>query len=206
MLIDISQLIYSILIDIWGGIKKTVHWCANFLMTYKMSYVIKKYYSSASAQTFWSPLVHGVYAGQHTVCRSAVVSNCKLIWAATWQNQQNECAPSEDSDQPGHPPSLIRVFAVRMKKPWVLSYPLSAQRRLWSNWVDAQADLSLRWAHTHFVGFVMLWLISWMTYWMSIEIQSCLLIGILYYCTSSESGYLNIFSSVQFYKPKWIKA
>ena len=26
--------------------------------------------------------------------------------------------------------SLIRVFAVRMKKPWVLSYPLSAQRRL----------------------------------------------------------------------------
>ena len=37
------------------------------------------------------------------------------------------CAPSEDSDQPGLPPSLIRVFAVRMKKAWVLSYPLSAQ-------------------------------------------------------------------------------
>ena len=30
------------------------------------------------------------------------------------------CAPSEDSDQPGHPPSLIRVFAVRMKKHRVL--------------------------------------------------------------------------------------
>ena len=43
-----------------------------------------------------------------------------------------------------------------MKKSWVLSYPLSAQRRLWSDWADAQADLSLRWAHTHFVGFVML--------------------------------------------------
>ena len=54
-----------------------------------------------------------------------------------------------------HPPSLIRVFSVRMKKVKVLSYPLSAQRRLWSDWVDAQADLSLRWAHTHFVGFVM---------------------------------------------------
>ena len=25
------------------------------------------------------------------------------IWAASWQNQQNGCAPSEDSDQPGHP-------------------------------------------------------------------------------------------------------
>ena len=40
------------------------------------------------------------------------------------------CAPSEASDQPGLPPSLIRVFAVRMKTAWVLSYPLSAQRRL----------------------------------------------------------------------------
>ena len=35
--------------------------------------------------------------------------NCATIW----QNQQNECAPREDSDQPGHPLSLIRVFAVR---------------------------------------------------------------------------------------------
>ena len=25
-----------------------------------------------------------------------------------------ECAPSEDSDQSGHPPSLTRVFAVRL--------------------------------------------------------------------------------------------
>ena len=64
------------------------------------------------------------------------------------------CAPSEDSDQPGHPPSLIRVFAVRKKKAWVLSCPLSEQRRHWSDWADAQADLSLHWAHSHFVGFV----------------------------------------------------
>ena len=41
-------------------------------------------------------------------------------WARAWQNQQNDM----------HPPSLIRVFAVRLKKPWVLSYPQSAQRRL----------------------------------------------------------------------------
>ena len=57
------------------------------------------------------------------------------------------CAPSEDSDQPGHLPSLIRVFAVRMKKAWVISYPLSAQRRLCPDCVDAQADLRLRLAH-----------------------------------------------------------
>ena len=56
-----------------------------------------------------------------------------LKWAAAWQNQQNGCAPSEDLDQPGHPPILTRVFPVRMKKAWVLSYPLRAQRRLWSD-------------------------------------------------------------------------
>ena len=50
-------------------------------------------------------------------------------------------------------PSLIRVFTVCMKKTWVLSYPLSAQRRLWSDWVDAQADLSLHWAHISFCWF-----------------------------------------------------
>ena len=81
------------------------------------------------------------------------------ISAATWQNQHNDCAPSEHSDQPGHPPSLIRVFAVCIKKAWVLSYPFSAQWALRSDWADAQADVSLRWAHTHFVGFVMSWFI-----------------------------------------------
>ena len=45
------------------------------------------------------------------------------------------------------------VFAVHMKKVWVLSYQLSAQQRLWSDWVDAQADLSLRWAHMPFCRF-----------------------------------------------------
>ena len=77
------------------------------------------------------------------------------IWAATSLNKQNECAPSEDSAQPGHSPSLIRVFDVYMKKSWSLSYLLSAQRRLWSDWADAQVELRLPWAHTHFVGFVM---------------------------------------------------
>ena len=96
------------------------------------------------------------------------VYRSKLAFTAVWWNPRCDdkiepphdktnkmaCAPIEDSDQPGHPPSLIRVFDVRMKKAWVLSYPLSAWRRLWSDWADAQADLSLRWAYSHFVGFV----------------------------------------------------
>ena len=90
-----------------------------------------------------------------------VIQTWRIVkWATTWQNQQSDCAPSEDSDQPGHPPSLIRVFAVRMKKTWVLSYPFSAQRRLWSDWADL---ICLRWAHTYFVGFFMSWL-KWFGY------------------------------------------
>ena len=50
------------------------------------------------------------------------------------------CTPSEDLNQSGHPPSLIRIFAVRMTTPWVLSYPLTGRT-------------------CHFVGFVMKWFI-----------------------------------------------
>ena len=35
-----------------------------------------------------------------------------------------------------------------------------ANNKDWSDWVDAQADLSLRWAHTRFAGFVASRLIS----------------------------------------------
>ena len=50
----------------------------------------------------------------------------------------------------------------RLRSTWALNGKLSScgQGRLWSDWVDAQADLSLRWAHSHFVGFVMSRLIS----------------------------------------------
>ena len=47
----------------------------------------------------------------HWLSRSSALQ-IFYIWATTWQNQQNECAPSEDSDEPGHPPSLFRVFTV----------------------------------------------------------------------------------------------
>ena len=41
-------------------------------------------------------------------------------WAATWQNQQNECARSEDSDRHVHPPSLSESS---MCAHWVAKYP-----------------------------------------------------------------------------------
>ena len=60
---------------------------------------------------------------------------------------------SKDFDQPGHLPNLIRVFAVCMKKAWSLSYPLNTLWRFWSDWADAQADLSLHWALMPFCRF-----------------------------------------------------
>ena len=67
-------------------------------------------------------------------------------------------APGEYTDQPVHPPSLIRVFAVHMKKHWVLSYPLSALRRLirlggCPGWFESSLGTK-----AFFVGFVMRWL------------------------------------------------
>ena len=47
-------------------------------------------------------------------------------WATTWQNQQNECAPSEDLDQPGQ----IRVFAVRSMDSYGPKVSSCGQRRL----------------------------------------------------------------------------
>ena len=44
---------------------------------------------------------------------------------------------------------------------WIAKDPsfLHADSEDWSDWVDTQADLSLRWAHNHIVGFVTRWLI-----------------------------------------------
>ena len=43
-----------------------------------------------------------------------------------WHDKTNKMTfvPGEDSDQPGHPPSLSRVFAVHMKKHWAPLLPI----------------------------------------------------------------------------------
>ena len=60
---------------------------------------------------------------------------------------------SKGSDQTGHMPILIRVFAVHMKKAQALGYVLSAQLRCWFDSEYTQADLNF--CRDDFVGFVM---------------------------------------------------
>ena len=74
----------------------------------------------------------------HEAAQLTIFCNFQRIFShyQTWNEPQHDktnkmtCAPSKD--QPGHSPSpsLIRVFAVRMRKPWVLSFPLNAHWRL----------------------------------------------------------------------------
>ena len=52
------------------------------------------------------------------------------IWTVAWQNQQNDMCAQRRLRSAWHPPSLIRVFSVHMKKAWVLTYPSSTQQRL----------------------------------------------------------------------------
>ena len=50
------------------------------------------------------------------------------------------------------------VWSESLLSAWRKLGPLAthwAHSEDWSDWADAQADLSLRWAHTHLVGFVM---------------------------------------------------
>ena len=57
------------------------------------------------------------------------------------------CAPSEDSDQPAHSRSLIRIFTERILDSQGYTVSSCGQRWLWSNCADAQTDLSVRWPH-----------------------------------------------------------
>ena len=50
-------------------------------------------------------------------------------------------------------PSLIRVFAMRSLGSSGPKLSSCGQRRLWSDWADAQADLNLRWAYMPFCWF-----------------------------------------------------
>ena len=78
-------------------------------------------------------------------------------------------APSEDSDQHGHPPSVIRVFAVRSVGSSGPKLSSCGQRRHWSDWADEYCTDIIRlggWVFAgrtgHFVSFVMRRFILWL--------------------------------------------
>ena len=89
-----------------------------------------------------------LYAVQ--ACLSEKLGVISIITLKEFEQQHDKtnkvaCATSENSDQPSC--SLIRVFAVLSMGTKHLRF-LHADSKDWSDWADAQADLSLCWAHT----------------------------------------------------------
>ena len=122
------------------------------------SWVINQYFRPLAPESDTLPLSHRaplmwLIRAQLSFSSPAIIQTIPRFEPHRDKTNKMACAPSEDSDQPGHPPSLIRVFAVHLKKVRILSYPLSGQRRLWSDWADAQAVLSLPWVHMPFCWF-----------------------------------------------------
>ena len=54
----------------------------------------------------------GIFNPNLTIIKDSYILHC-INLVASRQNQQKDCVPCKDSDQPGHLPSLIRAFTVR---------------------------------------------------------------------------------------------
>ena len=83
-----------------------------------------------------------------------IFANVIYKWASSWQNQQNGMCAQRRQISLGIRP-VWSVFTVRSVGSWGPNVSSCGQLRLWSDWADARADLSLCWVHSHFVGFVM---------------------------------------------------
>ena len=75
-----------------------------------------------------------------------------MKWIASWHNQQNGmCAQRRLRSAGASAQSDQSSLSAWRKLGSLATYPLSAQRRLWSDWANAPADLSLCWVHSYFV-------------------------------------------------------
>ena len=79
------------------------------------------------------------------------------------KNNKMTCAPNKDSDQPGHPPSLIRVFAMHL---------MDSQGPKFFSWWQLGRQVNLlvlscfgsiikHWISFLIIGFISTWAMSW---------------------------------------------
>ena len=71
-----------------------------------------------------------------------------------FQNKRKSCSMTKPTKWSVHPVKTqirlgirtvwLRVFAVHMKKPWDLSYPMSSQQRFWSDWASYHKQLNVQ--------------------------------------------------------------
>ena len=70
------------------------------------------------------------------------------IWDAAWQNQQNDVRPAKTQISLGIRPVWSESSLCAWRKLGSLATH-RAHNEDWLDWADAQADLSLCWAHSH---------------------------------------------------------
>ena len=82
-------------------------------------------------------------------------------WKNVWLNEPRHDKTNKMSVRPAKTQISLGIRPVSSESSlcaqWVAKDPsfVHADNEDWSDWADAQADLSLRWAHSHIVGFVM---------------------------------------------------
>ena len=84
--------------------------------------------------------------------RNKAIFSHIIVWAAMEEKRIFWHVPPTKTNQPAHPHSLIRAFAVRINKLDILGYTKCACENS-DQTVHAQAALNLRWAHMSKVTF-----------------------------------------------------
>ena len=95
---------------------------------------------------------------------TVITSNTKVINKPAHDKTYNKtCATSEDSDQPAHPRSLIRVFAERMCLLQPLDYKIEINENpCHIGWMYVQVYLSLCWSYRFYCMFVVVFFVRWL--------------------------------------------
>ena len=123
-------------------ILKTIWYMNIIIMDYES--VFTRRWPKNKCRSLW-PIFHGplilCYILKTIWFMNIILWDYGSVWPDIWPKNKYMSliyAPREDSDQYGHPPSLIKVFAVHMKKAWGATH-----------W--AHRLIRVRWAHSRFV-------------------------------------------------------
>ena len=133
--------------------------CGYLLESNSPTYILREKYKTLSPNYHQIPILSvsqfisygGIISGLHNKGKDQTLININGL--PHDKTNKMICALSKDSDQPGHLYSLIWVFTVRSMSSWGPNVSSCGQRRLWSDWADAQADLSLHCAQRSFCWF-----------------------------------------------------
>ena len=138
-------------------------WCTVISLIYTKQGCFQLMWAMKPLMSFYGDILSNIYI---------YVTDCSIqIWSTAQQNQQDDVCLAKNRVSLVIQPVVIRVFTFRMKKPWVLSYPLSAQRRLirlglcpgWSeSSLGAHAiSLVLSWGGTIIIETATIWVTAW---------------------------------------------